>query len=152
MGHRTKLFGAQMDVKLNRTVCVCVCVCTECVYLSLSLWQVHIIGSSSLLSKGGKKTDSGSQLSVADTLCVCVRVCISVCSSVCLYMCPSSCRPLCCLVAILSAGNQCVAHCRNGPSNSPPFQASQRHNGYTAKCLSCHQRTVRQAGRLNADR
>ncbi len=147
-----------MDVKLNRTVYVClrVCVqylCSMCASVHLSVTGPHnrfIISS----LKREKKTDSGCQLSVAEihSLCVCVCVCAGtpLCVSTCVHL-RVWCLPLCCLIAILSAGNQCAAHCRNGLSNFP-VSGQPRYNGFAAKCLSCHQRTARQPGRLNTDR
>lgn len=61
------------------------------------------------------------------------------------------CLPPCCLIAILSAANQCATHCRNGLSNFP-VSGQPRYNGFSVKCLSCQKHTVRQPGRLNADR
>lgn len=45
--------------------------------------------------------------------------------------------PLCCLIAILSAGNQCAAHCFNGLSNFP-VSGKPRYSGFPEKCPSCH--------------
>lgn len=71
-GSENKLFTAQMDVKLDKTVCGCVCACSMCKAVHLSV--TGVMGSSFLLVKE-KRGGKWKQLSV-----VCMRACMCVCT------------------------------------------------------------------------
>lgn len=105
--------------KVERRCWMCVCAhvqmyaCAQ--YVSLcSLWKEDTVIGPSFL-KREKHNDGGSREGLHRSVRAEAHLCVS------LHMSISECDGclLCCLIAVLSVGNRCAAHCRNGLSNLP---------------------------------